>query len=182
MCVLFLSRLAPIVHCRALTQGFQTLCGVLKTLTIAAIFSLPAMQGGAAFGLRPTEMIINDPWTGAAIAGYDPVAFFIDRAAIAGTPDHQTIHAGLVWHFVSEGNRAAFEESPESYLPAFGGYDPVAVAAGLPVAGSPRYFLIAEGRVHLFRSAENRDRFASKPAIAAEATRNWPELRRQLAP
>ncbi len=182
MCVLFLSRRVRILPRGMLTQGFQNLCGVLKTSLIAATLSLPCTLSVQAFGLRPTEMTINDPWTGAAIDGYDPVAYFLDRQAVAGSTEHQIIHSGLVWKFVNEGNRAAFEDNPDAYLPAFGGYDPVGIAAGLPVAGLPRHFLIVEGRVHLFRTAENRALFIARKELLADAQRNWPEVRRLLAP
>ena len=36
-----------------------------------------------------------------------------------------------VWRFRNEGNRAAFAEHPEVYLPRFGGYDPVTIARGV---------------------------------------------------
>jgi YHS domain-containing protein len=127
-------------------------------------------------------MVISDPWSGAAIFGYDPVAFFVDHDARAGKPDFQLEHAGALWHFANEGNRAAFREHPGAYLPAFGGYDPIAMASGLIVAGTPRFFLVHEGRLFLFRREENRAAFAQNPQLGAEAQKFWPELSRQLSP
>lgn len=182
MFVPFLSRRVRILPRGMLTQGFQNLCGVLKTLPIALPIVLASAPSTSAFGLRPTEMTINDTWTGAALDGYDPVAYFLDRQAVPGMSMHQMVHAGLVWHFVNEGNRAAFRDNPEAYVPAFGGYDPVAIAAGLAVAGLPRFFLIVEDRVFLFRTEENRSIFAQRKELMADARRNWPEVRRLLAP
>lgn len=193
MCVLLISSLrrivlqsgpqpGGIVRHGALTQGFQTLCGVLKTAILAGLIGFPMLAAVKAQTLRPHEMVISDPWSGAAILGYDPVAFFVERHAITGSPDFQLVHEGTLWHFANEGNREAFREHPHAYVPAFGGYDPVAMASGLTVAGAPRFFLVHEGRLYLFRREENRAAFAQNPQLLAEAQKFWPELRRQLSP
>lgn len=193
MCVLLISRLRRIVvssgsqpdrivRHRMLTQGFQILCGVLKTAMLAGFCSIPVLASASAQGLRLHEMVISDPWTGAAIAGYDPVAFFLERHAISGNPAYPLVHDGTLWHFANEGNRAAFRDAPQAYLPAFGGYDPVALASGLTVAGTPRFFLVHEGRLYLFRREENRTAFAANPGLLADAQKFWPELSRQLSP
>lgn len=149
---------------------------------VSAFFLGLAPLPAAAQSFRPHEMIVSDPVTGAAILGYDAVAYGLTRAPVPGNEDFQANFGGKVWYFASEANRAAFEERPEAYLPMLGGHDPVAVAAGLPVAGSPRIHLLAEGRLILFRSEENRARFLANPAIGAEAERVWPEVRRGLSP
>lgn len=193
MCVLLISRLRRIVRSSGsqpgcivrhgvLTQGFQILCGLLKTAMVAGFFNLPMLATASAQTLRPHEMVISDPWSGAAIAGYDPVAFFLEQHAVSGNPVYQLVHEGTLWQFANEGNRAAFRDHPSAYLPAFGGYDPVAMASGLTVAGSPRFFLVHEGRLYLFRREENRAAFAQNPKLAAEAQKFWPELSRQLSP
>lgn len=164
-----------------LTQGFQSVCGVLKTVAIGltlACFLLPAQ----AQGLRVQERVVTDPWTGAAIGGFDPVAYFVDLRPVQGSVAHLLVQDGIAWHFQSESNLAAFQESPDSYRPAFGGYDPVMVASGLPVAGYPHLFAILEGRLYLFRKPENRALFIENATLLHEATRIWPELQRQLTP
>jgi YHS domain-containing protein len=193
MCVLLISRLrrivvssgpqpARIVRHRMLTQGFQILCGVLKTAMMAGFFSIPVLVSASAQGIRPHELVISDHWTGAAIAGYDPVAYFVNQHAISGNPAYPLVHDGTLWHFANEGNRAAFRDAPQAYLPAYGGYDPVAIASGLTVAGTPRLFLVHEGRLYLFRHEENRATFAANPGLLAQAQKIWPELSRRLSP
>lgn len=114
--------------------------------------------------------------------GFDPISYFIDGQARPGNSRFQASFGGVVWHFTSEGNRAAFVESPQSYVPAFGGYDAVAAASGLIVAGNPQHFVVQGSRLYLFRHAENRALFLAQSQIAREAERNWPELRHRLAP
>src|SRR6476660_1099247 len=78
-----------------------------------------------------TERIVVDPVRGLALSGFDPVAYFTDGKALVGRDDLEMNLAGAIWRFRNEGNRAAFAANPEVYLPAFGGYDPIAVARGV---------------------------------------------------
>jgi YHS domain-containing protein len=149
------------------------------------ILSFPLMLAAvplSAQHFRSHEMIVSDPVTGAAILGFDAVAYLLERAPVAGSDEHQADFGGKVWYFASNANRAAFIEKPELYLPGFGGYDPVSAASGIPVAGSTRIHAIRDGRLFLFRTTENRRRFLETPAILAEAERVWPEVRRGLSP
>ena len=133
-------------------------------------------------GIRLNDEIIADPVTGAALLGFDPVAYFIDHRAVPGARDRQITYAGKVWYFASAANRTAFEANPATYLPAFGGHDPVAIAAGFALSGSPEFFAIDGNRVFLFRHAESRDAFLRDPAIGTTAERHWPQVKRDMVP
>jgi YHS domain-containing protein len=152
----------------------MALCAAL----FAAMGSVPA--GAQVF--RPSEDIVADATSGAALHGFDPVGYFIAGRAVPGSPRFQAGFAGKVWYFASRANQAAFEANPDAYLPAFGGHDPVAVASGLAVTGSPAIHAVHAGRIFLFRRAENRTIFLAKPELLAEAERHWGEVRRQLSP
>ncbi len=136
----------------------------------------------ALLNAAPTERVVVDRHTGLAIGGYDPVAYFTDGAARPGRSELELSVAGAVWRFRSEGNRAAFLADPEVYQPRFGGYDPVGVAEGRPVAGSARLWLVWGQRLYLFARDDNRAAFAADPArFLAPAVRNWPVVRNDLA-
>ncbi|MEA2884256.1 MAG: hypothetical protein QOH32_3512 [Bradyrhizobium sp.] len=154
-------------HCR----GFiALLCGV------AAVAIAVAAQAAT------TERLVADRFTGLAIGGFDPVAYFTDAAPLAGRPDVEAAQAGAVWRFRNEGNRSVFLGHPDIYSPQFGGYDPVDVARGVAFAGNPRFWLIAGQRLFLFGRTESRDAFAADPArFAHEARQRWPSLKETLA-
>lgn len=123
-----------------------------------------------------------DPATGVALSGFDPVAFFTDAKAEPGRGDLELGADGAVWRFRNEGNRAAFRAHPDVYRPAFGGYDPVAIARERSVPGSPMFWLIAGERLYLFYSAANRDAFrADSAAVLDAANRNWPAVEKSVA-
>ena len=128
-----------------------------------------------------TEWIVVNRYTGLAIDGFDPVAYFIDGAPKAGRAGLELRSAGATWRFHNEGNRAAFTAAPGVYAPRFGGYDPMGVARGTAAAGHPALWLIAEQRLYLFYSAEAQAAFSRDPERVIEAAeRNWPEVQRAL--
>ena len=129
-----------------------------------------------------TERIVTNRYSGLAIEGYDPLAYFIDGRPETGLPEFEVAQGGAVWRFRNEGNRASFIAHPEIYGPQFGGYDPVDLARGVTVAGNPRFWLITGQRLYLFAAEDNRDSFAANPEpLLKQAMARWPDLEQQLA-
>jgi hypothetical protein len=150
---------------------FGLLAGLL--VTFAADFAADA---------QTTERVVVNRYSGLAIEGFDPVAYFTDQLAAQGVPDFEASEAGAVWRFRNEGNRASFVSHPEVYGPQFGGYDPVDVGRGVTYAGSPRIWLIVDRRLYLFGREKSRDAFAANPArFLKEAAARWPTLEAGLA-
>ena len=139
------------------------------------------LRARLSIGAATTEWVVINRYTGLAIDGFDPVAYFVDaraerrprRAGVALRRRHLAVR--------NEGNRAAFAGAPEVYAPRFGGHDPMAVARGAATPGHPELWLIAEQRLYLFYSAEARAAFARDPEPRHRAAeRNWPEVQRTL--
>jgi hypothetical protein len=129
-----------------------------------------------------TERVVVNRFSGLAIEGFDPVAYFVDGRPVRGLPDLEAALGGAVWRFHNEGNRASFLAHPEIYGPRFGGYDPIDVARGVTLAGNPLFFLISGQRLYLFGLEANRDAFAADPERAlAQADAHWGELERGLS-
>lgn len=129
-----------------------------------------------------TERVVVNRFSGLAIDGFDPVAYFTDGKPELGWEDFEAFEAGVVWRFRNEGNRAAFVAHPEIYGPQFGGYDPIDVARGVAVAGNPYFWLVSGQRLYLFNREESRDAFAADAAnIVQRANLHWPDVRHTLA-
>jgi YHS domain-containing protein len=149
----------------------------LGLLVLAGLPPLPAGQAAT------TEAIVVDPHRGLALSGFDPVAYFTDSKPLMGRGDLEYAFAGVTWRFRSEGNRAAFAEHPEVYLPVFGGHDPMAVGRGVATPGHPQIWLIAGQRLYLFYSAEAQKAFSAAPeTLLAAAERKWPDVLRTISP
>lgn len=128
-----------------------------------------------------TERVVVNRFTGVAIEGFDPVAYFVDGQALQGTAEFEANLWGAVWRFRNEGNRASFLAHPEVYGPQYGGYDPADIARGVTIAGNPRFFAIVAQRLYLFSREANRDAFAADPErFLYEVGKRWPALYEQL--
>lgn len=128
-----------------------------------------------------TERVLVDPVSGLAIFGYDPVCYFLDGGPRAGSERHELVWSAATWRFRSPGNLAAFEDHPEVYAPAFGGYAAERIADGRAVASDPTLHAILDDRLYLFRTAEGREDFKQAGRRAA-AEAAWPTLLATLLP
>ncbi|CCE11781.1 conserved exported hypothetical protein [Bradyrhizobium sp. STM 3843] len=148
---------------------------------MAVFVLLAAFSAAVGVQAATTERIIANRFSGLAIDGFDPVAYFVDGQPILGLQEFEAWQGGVVWRFHNEGNRASFLAHPEVYGPQFGGYDPMDVARGVTVAGNPRLWLVADQRLFLFSREESREAFAADPErYLRQATERWRVLERDL--
>jgi|SRR5579863_2928517 len=153
--------------------------GLLAAL--GATVALSSLAGSLALA-STTERVVTNRYSGLAIEGYDVLAYFIDGRPELGLPDFEAAQGGAVWRFRNEGNRDSFVAHPEVYGPQFGGYDPVDLARGITVAGSPLFWIVSGDRLYLFGHEDARDAFAANPVpYLKEAKARWPAIEEQLA-
>ena len=143
-----------VVRNKAFRPGiaFIGLVGKPGSIGLAAQAALPSAARAAT-----TERVVVNRFSGLAIEGFDPVAYFADGEAEIGREQFEASEAGAVWRFRNEGNRASFVAHPDIYGPQFGGYDPIDLARGVTVAGNPRFWLVSGQRLYLFSREETRD-------------------------
>ena len=140
----------------------------------AAIWSAPAWPA-------TSGPVVTDAYTGLAIDGFDPVAYFTGNGPKQGREEFEYELTGVTWRFRSEGNRAAFVDHPEVYAPQFGGYDPMAIGRGVSVPGHPLIWAVVGERLYLFYDKKARDDFIEAPRRAVEAARRqWADVQRTL--
>jgi hypothetical protein len=165
----------------AARQERKSACGGPLFAALSVASALVAGLGPIPLRAATTEWVVTNRYTGLAIDGFDPVAYFIDAAPKEGRAELELRSDGATWRFRNEGNRAAFAAAPGVYAPRFGGHDPMALARGAATPGHPALWLISEQRLYLFYSAEARAAFARDPESAIEAAeRNWPAVQRTL--
>lgn len=115
-----------------------------------------------------------------ALHGYDPVAFFTVSAPTPGSAEFATVHEGATYYFASRENLETFEENPDRYAPAFGGFCAYGVSVGKKFDGNPRYWTIEEGRLYLNLNADIARKFAEDVAgSVAKAEKQWRKIERQ---
>ena len=149
---------------------------------LAGIWLVWLGQAGVLVKAATTERIVVNRFSGVAIEGFDPVAYFVDGSAVQGSAEFEASLWGAVWRFRNEGNRTEFLAHPEVYGPQFGGYDPTGIARGVTVAGNPRFYTISAQRLYLFSREDSRDAFAADPErFLYEVNKRWPALKDQLS-
>lgn len=156
----------------------------MRYLRIASVVAIAAagLTGGADHAWAITERVVVNRYTGLAIDGYDPVAYFTDGQPTRGAREIEAVERGAVWRFRNDANRAAFMAHPEIYGPRFGGYDPVDVARGRAVAGQAQVWVVSGQRLYLFSRDDNRSAFMADPAsVVKQADGQWPALLETLS-
>jgi len=161
-------------------ERYRTRPGIAFIALLAAVGAPAGLDWTAR--AATTERLVVNRYSGLAIEGYDPVAYFTDERPLRGLPDYEAAESGAVWRFRNPSNRASFVAHPEIYGPQFGGYDPIDLARGVTYGGNPRFWVVTGQRLYLFGREENRDAFAADPErFLDDAMAQWPVLQQGLA-
>lgn len=111
-----------------------------------------------------------------ALSGFDVVAYFdaSTQAPVEGDPMFTEVHEGSEYRFATSEHAMAFAMSPESYLPLFGGLDPVLLAQGKPDKCDGQWFTVIDGGLYCFHDASSRDAWLrSFDTLAPRALASW---------
>jgi YHS domain-containing protein len=117
---------------------------------------------------------------GIAIQGYDPVAYFSNKA-LKGDKKYTANYMGVIYYFSSETNKNNFLKNPSKYEPQYGGWCAFAMGDyGKKVEIDPETFKIVDGRLYLFYNAYFNNTLKSwnkdEKNLKAKADKNWTTL------
>jgi YHS domain-containing protein len=114
---------------------------------------------------------------GAAILGYDAVAYFTDGKPAKGSPKFKSNYDGANYFFASAEHKALFDANPAKYAPAYGGYCGYAASINRLSPISPEWFQIEDGKLILQHNKKAFDLFNKdlKGSIV-KSDQNWPGL------
>ncbi len=119
---------------------------------------------------------------GAAIKGYDPVAYFTQSSAVKGDSAHSHVWNDAKWLFATAANRDAFAANPEKFAPQFGGYCSYAMSRNYIADITPTAWKIVEGKLYLNNSKPVHLWWqADISGNIVKANANWPDQRENLA-
>lgn len=125
---------------------------------------------------RPDVAISSDE-AGVAIGGFDTVEATTDGKAVAGSARFPALHAGAIWLFKDDANRKRFERAPDRFMPAFGGFCVVRLAAGAKEPGLADYLIRHQGKLYLACSEKAKEALLRDPdATIAAAAAAWLKL------
>ena len=122
-------------------------------------------------------LVYTESASGLAIRGTDPVAYFTDGAAVAGSEEYEYEWEGATWRFSSEENMNLFAENPEQYAPQYGGYCAKAMSEGNVVSIDPEAWRIVDDKLYLNYSPEVQEQWVEDiEGNIALADENYPAV------
>jgi YHS domain-containing protein len=145
-------------------------------LTLAATFVLTA-AAFADHAAGHTKSLVLKNKEGAAILGYDAVAYFTDGKPAKGDPKFKSNYDGANYYFASAAHKSMFDANPAKYAPAYGGYCGYAASIDRLSPIDPAWFQIIDGRLVLQHNKKATDKFnADQKGNILKADQNWPGL------
>lgn len=168
-----------------MSRSKLALAAVAAIMTLGTPATASETVGAANLRLLPQAISVTSAFrshvgSGIALDGFDPVSYFLPGGPMPGRKDDEYIWSGVAWRFASPANKAAFVSRPEAYAPRLGGYDGLVMARAEAVEASPRLSSVVGGRLYLFATPGNRDRFLDQVYAASQAEDAWPGVLRRL--
>jgi YHS domain-containing protein len=112
---------------------------------------------------------------GAALRGYDPVAYFTDNKPVKGSAEYRAEYKGTTFRFASQANRDAFIADPAKYAPQYGGFCAFGTAGGYKAAIDPAAFTVVNGKLYLNYNRDVQKEWNKDiPGLITKADKNWP--------
>ncbi|MEM6612582.1 MAG: YHS domain-containing (seleno)protein [Cyanobacteria bacterium P01_C01_bin.72] len=118
--------------------------------------------------------IYSESFSGLAIRGADPVAYFTQGQPIKGKAEFEYEWNDAVWRFSSQENLDFFAANPEQYAPQYGGYCAKAVSEGNLASINPESWKIVDDKLYLnYSPAVQRQWSQDIPGNIALGDENW---------
>jgi YHS domain-containing protein len=131
---------------------------------------------GVQIWLTKGEHKINVDSSGVILKGYDPVAYFVQKKAVKGSPKYKTTYQGATYYFSSAADLAIFKKNPSKYVPEYGGFCANGMANRKASDIDPSVFFVLKGKLYVCASPEAEKEFQSNlQQNTKKADQNWDE-------
>lgn len=118
-----------------------------------------------------------DSYDKPAIGGYDVVSYHQESGPVRGSGFHAVTHDGASFLFANEENKAAFEQNPEKYVPAYNGYCAFGASLGKKFHSNPEVYKVVDGVVYLNINGDIQKKWEGALEDNIEkADKNWMTL------
>jgi YHS domain-containing protein len=145
---------------------------LISTRRLALVLSLIAVATAALAAEK-----VNRGWSGLALEGHDPVAYFTEQKPVKGDPAITTTLDGTTYRFATTANRDRFVQEPAKYLPQYGGFCAWAVSRGYTANGDPLAWRLVNGKLYLNYNQDVQRKWAEDaPGNINKGDANWPRL------
>ena len=125
-------------------------------------------------GLSPVNAVSEGEDKHLMLFGYDVVNYFTDKTHKLGSLAIKTVYKEVTFRFASPEHKAMFDQSPEKYIPQFGGYCTNGIVYGIPWGGDADTWEILDGKLYIFGGKGSHDAFMlDVPRNMALANKYW---------
>ena len=141
---------------------------VIRALMVLLWLSTPALAG---------ELVNVSGASGAAVSGFDPVAFFTEGRPVNGSPFIGATYQGATYFFATEEHKKMFEANPSKYAPQYGGFCAYGVGLGKLFPVDISTWQVRQGKLYLNLNPEILKKFnADIEGNIMKADKTWPGL------
>ena len=131
-------------------------------------------------GVRADSVSDVNTLRGIALHGFDPVAYFNQNKAVKGDAQLTAVYHGVTYEFASKEDQAAFQASPEKYVPQYGGFCAFATSVGVKADIDPHEFAIHDGKLYVNNSDRAQKLFVEDiKGNIEKADHNWADVAKQ---
>ena len=111
------------------------------------------------------------------IGGYDPVSYFTEGKPQRGSGYHVADYKGVTYAFASEEHKDMFQDNPQKYAPAYGGWCAYGVAVGKKFVADPEVWKVVNGKLYLNLDRAIQSKWKKDiPGYIKTANKNWTEI------
>ena len=112
------------------------------------------------------------------IQGYDPVSYHTGKRPIRGNGHFTSTYNDVTYQFANAEHKALFDNTPEKYVPAYGGFCAFGVSVGKKFIGDPEIWRIVDGTVYLNLDANIQDDWLKDvPGKIKKADQHWSRIK-----
>jgi len=143
----------------------------MKNLTSIVVLAILSVQT-----IFAKELIsINEQ--GLMLEGYDMVSLLQNKKA-KGIAEFSAKYHGAIYWFTSADNQAKFNQNPQKYEPAYGGYCAVAAFYNKVEPGNINNYALHDGKIYVNRNDKAQGIWNKKgpETIIKKSNENWPVL------
>ena len=143
----------------------------LKNLLLASLLAL-----GITSSVQAQAADYQSSVTG--VNGYDVVSYHNSKRPIRGNGHYLAVHNGVTYLFANKENLETFQETPDHFVPAYGGYCAFGVWVGKKFVGDPEVWRIVDDKVYLNLDARIQAEWLKDvPGKIDVANANWVKIR-----
>lgn len=112
------------------------------------------------------------------VQGYDLVSYHTSTGPVRGNGHNLSVHEAVTYLFVSKENKQKFDQNPQKYLPAYGGYCAFGVSVSKKFVGDPEVWKVVDGTLYLNLDKDiQKEWFKDIPGRIQTANNNWPKIK-----